>query len=80
MKDAIPYVFTMGSHTAAWRHFKIRPQGSVPKPELTASEFCVHDRAHNDYLYTKAWVDKLCRELADVAKFQEITGALPRPK
>jgi hypothetical protein len=80
VKAAIPHQFTMGSHTAAWRHFKIRPQGGVPKPELTASEFCVRDCAHNDYLYTRAWVDKLIRELVDPARFQEITGAPPRPK
>jgi hypothetical protein len=77
---AIPYKFTMGSHTAAWRHFKIRPRGRVPKPELTASEFCVYDRAHNDYLYTKAWVDQLWRELVDPTRFLSIVGAAPRPK
>lgn len=80
VKDAIPYVFTMASHTAAWRRLKIRPQGAVSKPELTASEFCVHDRAHNDYLYTKGWVDKLCRELTDPTKFREIVGVTPHPK
>ena len=80
VRVAIPHQFTMGSHTAAWRHFKIRPRGSVPKPELTASEFCVHDRAHNDYLYTKAWVDKLCRELVDPERFQAVIGASPRAK
>lgn len=80
VNGAIPHRFTMGSHTAAWRFFKIRPKGSVPKPELTASDFCVYDRAHNDYLYTKAWVDKLCRELVDPAGYQAIVGAPPRPK
>jgi hypothetical protein len=77
---AIPYQFTMGSHTAAWRHFKIRPQSKTAKPELTVGEFCVHDAAHNDYLYTVAWVERLSKELVDPAKFQEITGAPPRAK
>ena len=80
VQNAIPYRFTMGSHTAAWRHFKIRPRSGAVKPEMTTPEYCVRDRAHSDYLYTKSWVDKLCRELADPAKFQEIVGAAPRAK
>lgn len=80
VRDAIPYQFTMGSHTAAWRHFKIRPQTGAAKPELTDGRFCVHDPAHNDYLYTTAWVERLSKELTDAAKFQEITGSAPRAK
>jgi hypothetical protein len=80
VKNAIPHHFTMGSHTAAWKHFKIRPRTGDAKPELTTPEFCVRDRAHNDYLYTKAWVEKLCRDLADPGKYQQIVGAPPRPK
>jgi hypothetical protein len=80
VKNALPYHFTMGSHTAAWRHFKIRPRTGDAKPELTTPEFCVRDRAHNDYLYTKAWVDKLCRELMNPTTFQAIVGAAPRLK
>jgi hypothetical protein len=80
VKNAIPHHFNMGSHTAAWRHFKIRPRTGDAKPELTTPEFCVRDRAHNDYLYTTAWVDKLCRELVDPANFLAIIGVHPRPK
>jgi hypothetical protein len=80
VQEAIPYQFTMGSHTAAWRHFKIRPQSGAAKPELTAGEFCVRDPAHSDYLYTLAWVERLSKELVDATKFQAITGALPRAK
>ena len=80
VKEAIPYQFTMGSHTAAWRHFKIRPQTGATRPELTAGEFCVRDPAHNDYLYTAAWVERLSKTLADPAKFEEITGTPARAK
>jgi hypothetical protein len=50
VRERIPYQFTMGSHTAAWRHFKIRPQSGAATPEITIGEFCVRDPAHNDYL------------------------------
>ena len=80
VRERIPYQFTMGSHTAAWRHFKIRPQSGAATPEITIGEFCVRDPAHNDYLYTVAWVDRLSKELVDPARFKEITGASPRAK
>src|ERR1022692_3468719 len=72
VRERIPYQFTMGSHTAAWRHFKIRPQSGAATPEITIGEFCVRDPAHNDYLYTVAWVDRLSKELVDPARFKEI--------
>lgn len=80
VRERIPYQFPMGSHTAAWRHFKIRPQSGAATPEITIGEFCVRDPAHNDYLYTVAWVDRLSKELVDPARFKEITGASPRAK
>jgi uncharacterized protein DUF3644 len=80
VQEAIPFRFTMGSHTAAWRHFKIRPQTRSPKPESTVGQFCVHDPAHNDYLYTAAWIEHLSKQLVDAAKFQEITGTAARNK
>jgi len=54
--------FTIGSHTAAWQYFKVRPAGAATKPEVTDSKYCVHDAAHKDYLYTEAWVDKLAKD------------------
>ena len=65
----LPYKFTVNGHTAAWKHFSIRPASGSQKPEATTSNYCVYDRAHKDYLYTKAWIQKLiqetriCREL-----------------
>jgi hypothetical protein len=80
VQSAIPYRFTVASHTAAWQHFKVRPESGAAKPETTASQFCVRDSVHNDYLYTSAWIAKLCGELIDAGKFQLITGSAPRAK
>ncbi len=37
----------------------------------------MYDKAHNDYLYTHAWVDFLARELADPVKYSQVTGMEP---
>ena len=42
--------------------------------------YCVYDRAHKDYLYTKNWTDKLIRELSDSEKFEQITRKPPKLK
>jgi hypothetical protein len=76
----IPYRFTVPSHTAAWQHFKARPEYGAAKPEATDAKFCVYDAAHKDYLYTIAWVDKLSAELADAQAFETIIGAAPVAK
>ncbi len=53
-----------GHHVAAWRHYRVRPDKSAARPELTDDRYCVWDEPHKDYLYTDAWVKKLVRELA----------------
>src|SRR5688572_15173752 len=66
----LPHRFTMNSHVAAWRHYKVRPPYQAAKPEITLSQYCVYDQPHNDYLYTTAWVEKLIRELTPAAGFE----------
>jgi hypothetical protein len=64
VEPRLPHRFTIGSHTAAWRHFKVRPPSGAAKPEVTISNYCIYDVAHNDYLYTEAWIEKLIGELS----------------
>jgi len=59
--------FNMAAHTAAWKRHGVRPAGGDPHPERTRPEYCVFDDAHEDYLYTSAWVEKLAGELAKAA-------------
>jgi hypothetical protein len=62
--EAVYASFTINDHANAWRHFGVRPPSSAANKAKTKSRYCVWDRAHNDYVYTKAWVDKLIDELA----------------
>lgn len=80
VSQAIPFVFNMHHHTAAWMHFKVRPTRKDSKPESTIASFCVYDRAHRDYLYTNAWIQKLICEMSDPMNFQQVTGNPPKTK
>lgn len=62
--------FSTSHHTAAWRHYEVRPPSGADRPELTDDRYCVWDEPHSDYLYTDAWVKKLVRDL----KRREICG------
>jgi hypothetical protein len=80
LKKRLPFRVSSHTHTMAWRHHKVRPPQSDAKPERTRQEYCVYDDAHEDYLYTRAWVELLARDLADGAKFEEVTGKKPASK
>jgi hypothetical protein len=73
----LPHIVDLHAHTCAWKYFRVRPPAGDLHPERTRSEFCVYDQTHHDYVYTKAWVDKLGRELADPGKYRQIVGRAP---
>lgn len=77
LQSRVRYQTTMATHTAAWKRYKVRPATGATRPANTRSEYCVHDSAHGDYLYTKAWVEKLVQDLSDEQKYREITGRDP---
>lgn len=76
----LPHRFTVPAHAAAWRHFKIRPNQGAAKPEITDGRYCAWDKVHRDYVYTRAWIDKLSTELVAPAAFQAAIGSAPTPK
>jgi hypothetical protein len=81
----LSFPFTMNLHTRAWRHWGVRPAAGTDKPEKTRAQYCVYDNAHKDYLYTQAWVELLCKELADAVTYTQLTGkptpiSLPAPR
>jgi hypothetical protein len=73
----LPYEFNMAAHVRAWKCYGVRPPSGDGQPEKTISEYCVYDDVHEDYVYTKAWIDKLIRELSDPGKYQEVMGYAP---
>lgn len=59
-------------HAKCWKYFRVRPPTGAPNPEECNIKYCQYDVAHNDYLYTQAWVDLLVDELRDSSRYQEI--------
>lgn len=74
VQQRVPHPVTMHTHTCAWRYFKVRPDGTAAKREQTRQEYCVYDSVHQDYVYTKAWVEKLAKELSTAAGYNAIVG------
>ena len=72
--------FTPSSdHVRAWRHYGVRPESGAANKTRTDASYCLWDEAHNDYVYTDAWIRKLTVELAVRDKFREVIGHDPIP-
>jgi hypothetical protein len=54
--------FTMGNFISWWKALKVRPARFSSTPKDTDQKYCVYDEAHQDCLYTEAYVKKLIRE------------------
>jgi hypothetical protein len=80
LKARLPFRINMSTHTAVWKYFKVRPAGGDSHPESTRSEYCVYDAIHGDYLYTRAWIEKLFHDLSDPERFNEIVRRNPTAK
>jgi hypothetical protein len=80
LEPRIPYHINMASHTAAWKHYKVRPAYGERNPERTRAEYCVYDAVHGDYLYTRAWIERLAEDMSEAEQFIKITGSEPRIK
>lgn len=76
----LPFVFNMYHHTKAWQYYEVRPRSRSNNPNNTREEYCLYDEPHGDYLYTRAWIKKLVRDLSDKTKFQRVTGQDPKVK
>lgn len=61
--------FKIHNHTQAWKYYKIRPSKFI-KNHL--NEHCYSDTAHEDYVYTPAWVDFLSRKLSNAEEYQKV--------
>ena len=59
---------------ARGKHFGVRPEGDASHPERTRQEYCIYDEVHRDYVYTKAWVEKLAAELTVPSRYNAIVG------
>lgn len=75
--ERLPYRFTMDTHVRCWRHYKVRPPYGSGEPEATDDRYCRWDRLLRGYGYTKAWVEKLVRDLSDADKYESVVGVAP---
>lgn len=61
VKEQLEIDFRTHHNTLLWKAFKIRPLSMSQDKFETLDSYCVYDEAHNDYLYTKLWVDFIVR-------------------
>jgi len=80
LQARLPFQITMATHTGAWKHFGVRPPTRAPQPERTRPEYCIYDGVHGDHVYTKAWVEKLVRELSTENRYENVIGRKPIQK
>ena len=78
IKKRLQHAVDLHVHTCAWKYYKVRPPKGNPNPQQTRSEYCVYDEAHEDYLYTKAWIEKLVHDLDDPQEYERVVGRPPR--
>lgn len=74
LNKRLPVRVTIHTHTCAWKHYGVRPPAGDPHPERTRSEYCIYDRVHRDYVYTRAWIEMLSKELAKPEVLQQLGG------
>jgi hypothetical protein len=76
----IPYVFNMHHFVISWKVLNVRPVSKAKHPERTDEKYCFYDKMHGDYGYTKAYVNKLVRDLKTEAGWRGLLNTTPRVK
>lgn len=71
------YKMTLNSHADAWHFYKVRPDTDSANPKKCITEYCVYDTAHNDYLYTSAWVKKCMEAFSNYDVIKNIINREP---
>jgi hypothetical protein len=77
---SIPFIFTMGHFTKAWKLHGIRPSGGAKLPERTLEQYCLYDERHGDYGYKQAYISKLIRECSSEDGFRNYLKTVPKDK
>ncbi len=74
------YRFNQPLFTRAWRFFKVRPPAGDSAPERTDEKYCIYDEPHRDYLYSRAYVKRLIRELGTEDGYRQVLAIEPVAK
>jgi hypothetical protein len=59
-------------HSRCAKYFKIREGYKTDKPEVTKKEYCIYDPVFEQYIYTKQWIDFLCKKLKTKTIYDKI--------
>lgn len=62
--------FRMHHHTQAWKYFRVRPQEKSPRG--CDVDYCQYDAAHNDFIYTEKWIERLKELVGDPVKWAKV--------
>lgn len=64
--------FNFDTHIRCWKKYNVRPKSTSKQPDQTNAAYCIYDKAHNDYLYTKEWVNHLIEKMKDENEYQSL--------
>ena len=70
VSEAIGRPFTIYNHRQAYLKYKIRKTGIAP--DSCKTKYCSYDAVHEDYVYTKGWVDFLVQRLTDAQEYDAV--------
>ncbi len=83
VETEIPFRFSEYSEfPRAWKVLKVRPPSDTrgAARRITDTRYCCYDEAHEDYMYTRAFVDLLIERCSTAAGFEDLLGRRPRTK
>ncbi len=64
--------FNFDAHVRCWKKYGVRPDGKSKTPSQTNAQYCIYDKPHNDYLYTREWVDFLIDKMKDETEYKSL--------
>lgn len=64
--------FNMNTHSRAWKKYNVRPSGKTKTPSKTNKEYCIYDKAHDDYLYKENWIAFLVDKLSEDNEYDSL--------
>lgn len=70
--------FNMHHHRLAWARYNVRKSGF--DPGACNARYCVADPRHQDYGYTREWVDLLVTKLSDQAEYDALVHTKGRQR
>jgi Protein of unknown function (DUF3644) len=66
--------FTSDKHQRAWKLYNARPRSNAADPGATDKRYCVYHEPYKSYTYSQAWVDFLVTEIADNARWTDLSN------